>query len=140
MKLLKFVTAAGIAAGLSSAFTLPATAEDPTHNFIQLERYYVDPAPYSEWGGPAIVAVSFVNHGTIPATDVLFDVRGEDGISKIDDVGTFSPGVQIHHEFRSFTFPTNPTVRVAAVRYADGSMWNASDNVTPLPRRQATKL
>jgi hypothetical protein len=72
--------------------------------------------------------IVYVNHGPLPANRVAFLVNYRGDVQHVIDVGTFSPGVAIDHSFGQFTGDVwqgdKPNVcRVAAVRFADGSVW-----------------
>ncbi len=87
------------------------------------------PIPVSTSNG---IAIEFVNESTQAAKLVNFDVNSGGQHFVIRDVGTFSPGVSIKHEYRNgsgqaFVLPAfiAPNVRceVASVEFADGSTW-----------------
>jgi hypothetical protein len=45
------------------------------------------------------VGLSFTNHGTAAIVDVTFAVTYDGQTTMLKDVGTFAPGVTIHHRF-----------------------------------------
>jgi len=78
------------------------------------------------------IAIEFVNESNKPATLVNFDVQSAGDQFVIRDVGTFSPGVSIKHQYRNgqgqaFLLPQfiAPKVScdVASVTFADGTIW-----------------
>jgi hypothetical protein len=78
------------------------------------------------------MAISFVNASNKVATLVNFAVDSNGNHFVIRDVGTFSPGVTINHEYRNgggqaFILPAfiSPRVscRVSSVEFADGTSW-----------------
>jgi hypothetical protein len=74
------------------------------------------------------VAVTFVNHAAVAATDVTFRVRYDYHTERIDDRGTFTPGVKIQASFKYFAganyFRDLPDIcEIERVRFADGSTW-----------------
>jgi hypothetical protein len=75
------------------------------------------------------VAVTFVNHAAVAATDVTFRVRYDYHTENIDDRGTFTPGVKIQASFKYFVganyFRDLPDIcEIVRVRFADGSTWS----------------
>ncbi len=78
------------------------------------------------------IAIEFVNESTQTAKLVNFDVNSSGTHFVIRDVGTFSPGVSIKHQYRNgsgqaFILPAfispNVTCQVASVEFVDGSTW-----------------
>jgi hypothetical protein len=136
------LTAAALAAGLlSSALPLVASAQTTPSNTISLERYSVKAAESPnafDASAPGMVNLSFVNRGAVAATEVRFVVEnGHEVDAVIDDVGRFSPGVEINHRFQEWSVSDGASVRVGAVRYADGSSWGENDLPALRERRQS---
>lgn len=75
-------------------------------------------------GGNGIVAVSFQNTANQAATDVVINVVDNRGIlvSRIDDRGSFAPGVTVNHQFHVPSVGQADRVQVAEVRLADGTI------------------
>ncbi|MBV8671722.1 MAG: hypothetical protein JO098_08110 [Candidatus Eremiobacteraeota bacterium] len=87
------------------------------------------PVPASMSSG---IQIEFVNNGGAAATLVNFAVDSAGDHFVIRDVGTFSPGISIKHQFRNgqgqaFVLPAfiapNVTCHVASVQFSDGSVW-----------------
>jgi hypothetical protein len=73
------------------------------------------------------IALKFVNKSGIPATTVTFLVNDGQYTQSIVDKGTFSPGVQIKHDFAvdsDTSTLSDVTCKVAEVDFADGSAWH----------------
>jgi hypothetical protein len=88
------------------------------------------------------MAITFVNTSTKTADLVNFAVDSNGVRFIIRDVGTFSPDVQIVHQYRNgsgqaFVLPQfiAPQVRchVASVRFTDGSVWRPGQASQPPP-------
>jgi hypothetical protein len=77
----------------------------------------------------AFLAISYKNQAGVAAKEVDFGLVARGSLIAIaKDLGTFSPGVDIDHEFvvSREIFPlgtTFPVCSVLRVRYADGSVW-----------------
>src|ERR1700736_1120382 len=78
------------------------------------------------------IAIEFVNESKQTATLVNFAVDSSGNNFVIRDVGKFSPGISIKHEYRngqgqSFLLPAfiapNVKCHVASVEFADGTIW-----------------
>lgn len=87
------------------------------------------PIPASTSSG---IAIEFVNESNQTATLVNFAVDSSGDHFVIRDVGTFSPGVSIKHQYKNgygqaFILPAfiapNVTCHVASVKFADGTVW-----------------
>jgi len=87
------------------------------------------PVPASMSSG---IQIEFVNTANLPATLVNFAVDSAGDHFVIRDVGTFSPGVSIKHQYRNgagqaFVLPAfispNISCHVASVQFNDGSIW-----------------
>jgi hypothetical protein len=86
------------------------------------------------------MGITFVNESNRVATLVNFDVNDNGNRFVIRDVGTFSPGVTIDHQYKngsgqSYILPAfiTPHVqcRVASVTFADGSIWRHGHPAAP---------
>lgn len=72
--------------------------------------------------------ISFINHATLPATEVDFRVTRDGQTRFVRDLGTFSPGVTIRRTTSAYEgapYLSNPASwDVISVRYADGTTWS----------------
>jgi hypothetical protein len=106
----------------------PASAEVSGSNTLQIERYQIDgpesrrPVTANEISVPGTLRISFVNRANLPATDVAFLVQDGGRRAIVHDVGTFSPGISIMHQFVNWNFSSSASVTVSSIRYADGSV------------------
>jgi hypothetical protein len=94
------------------------------------------PIPASTSSG---IQIEFVNESNKTATLVNFAVHSAGDHFVIRDVGTFSPGVSITHQFKNgqgqaFVLPAfispNVTCHVTSVKFADGSVWEQGEPPT----------
>lgn len=130
----------GAAAALAIAPSLVRAEAPAARNTILLRSSLVYSSPNLEGEVPyqGHLRVSFQNDGDVTATAVVFDVRDDDSApQRISDVGTFSPGVAITHNFHFINVHEGEAVHVAEVRYADGTVWTDAEYPGPLTRRQA---
>ena len=97
------------------------------------------PIPVSTSSG---IAIEFVNESAQTATLVNFAVHSAGDHFVIRDVGKFSPGVSIRHEFRNgqgqaFVLPAfiapNVTCHITSVKFADGSVWEKGEPTASQP-------
>lgn len=138
------VAVAGAFVGLASASTARADSAPPvTINSCgpiidknQQQTYFGVSVPVSTSSG---IAIEFVNESKQPATLVNFAVDSSGDHFVIRDVGKFSPGVSIKHQYRngqgqSFVLPAfiSPkiTCHVASVEFADGTVWRKGQSST----------
>ena len=77
--------------------------------------------PTTTVAGPFALHVRFSDIATEPISLVTFTL--DDG-STINDVGTFSPGVAINHNFRLASTAAASCV-ASAVTFANGATWDA---------------
>jgi hypothetical protein len=142
MRPLPFLRTIALAAGVvSAALPVAAQAQERPQNMIAIQDFSINAADALDGHSiPAMATVTFVNRGTVAATDVLFVLHSRKSWDMaIDDAGKFSPGVTIRHQFQSWDYPDDATVSVAAVRYADGSTWTSEDGRALIERRQAVQ-
>ena len=103
------------------------------------------PIPASSSTG---IAIEFVNESNQPATLVNFNVNSAGGQFVIRDVGKFSPGVSIKHQYRkgvgqAFVLPEfiapKISCEVASVTFADGTVWRKGQPIAApaVPATQA---
>jgi hypothetical protein len=79
--------------------------------------------------------IKFTNESEKTATTIRFGVEMEKSTASIRDVGSFAPGITIHHKFRDFSGQTKfifssepqPKCSVQYVKFADGSTWSAGE-------------
>src|SRR5215469_8247404 len=127
---LAVLTAAGVK-GARAADTSPVTINScgPIIDKNQQQTYFGVSVPVSTSSG---IAIEFVNEGKQVATLINFDVASSGEHFVIRDVGKFTPGVSIKHEYRnghgqSFVLPAfiapNVKCRVVSVEFADGTVW-----------------
>jgi hypothetical protein len=118
-----------------------AAAEPIAGNTIALQGYLISESPSAGTEGLVYqghVRVTFRNDGDVTATAVTFDVGDGSRNAHIVDVGTFSKGVTIKHEFHWLDTRAGDTLQVVQVRYADGSVWNGDGaSTTAAPRLQS---
>jgi hypothetical protein len=112
------------------------------HNSMTQAHPWID--PYGIWHNSStfrltdgFLAVDYTNEAAIPATEIDFGLvaRGY-MVATANDVGTFSPGIAIRHEFAvsQELFPLGTGILacvVLRVKYADGSVWH---NPEPPPQ------
>lgn len=71
--------------------------------------------------------ISFVNRAGLQATAVRFAVATPNGTQTIDDVGRFSPGARITHDFSPAeggqNFSDTANCAVQSVTFIDGTTW-----------------
>ena len=75
---------------------------------------------------PVAARISFTNQGASPATDVVFALESNSGyvLDTYDDVGSFAPGVAVHHSFNDHNLAGDgQRVAVAKATFADGTTW-----------------
>jgi len=95
---------------------------------------YID--PYGIVHGPrnfptdeGYLAITYANNAKVAAKEIVFGlVAKRDLVAIVKDVGTFSPGVSIDHEFTldPELFPLGtalPYCKVLRIKYSDGSEW-----------------
>ncbi len=146
------LVAAALALGVAGAAGQEETMQTPGSNVKVLACYphvhaigvshpWVD--PYGVHHGPdrfpndeGFLGIDYRNEAKSAAVEVDFGLILRDAlVATAKDVGTFSQGVKIQHEFviDREIFPigtSNPYCAVLRVKYADGSEWR---NPRPLP-------
>ena len=93
--------------------------------------WHYSPTYFPSWD--AFLTISYKNKAELVAKEIDFGlVAGGSLIAVTKDVGKFSPGVTIDHEFvvsrEIFPLRSIPYCAVLRVKYADGSVW---ENPTP---------
>ena len=121
--------AAASAAAASSTPPVTINSCGPIIDKNQTQNYFGVNVPVSTSAG---IGIEFVNESKQTATLVNFAVDSNGDQFVIRDVGKFSPGVSIKHQYRngqgqSFVLPAfiAPKIKchVASVEFADGTVW-----------------
>jgi hypothetical protein len=77
---------------------------------------------------PGVISATFTNTNNVAATDVIFELQSDGAfVDRISDVGTFAPGTTTQHQFPDVYEAPNQQLKVAAVHFADGSVWRSGD-------------
>jgi len=120
---------ASAAAGASNTSPVTINSCGPIIDKNQTQNYFGVNVPVSTSSG---IGIEFVNESKQTATLVNFAVDSNGDQFVIRDVGKFSPGVSIKHQYRngqgqSFVLPAfiAPKIKchVASVEFADGTVW-----------------
>jgi hypothetical protein len=122
---------ASLAALPTITFAAPATPDPIVINHVQVQ-------PTGNSFGAGFVTVTFTNTSSVTATEVVFELSGAGGFQRINDVGTFTPGVQITHGFLYYAHTPNENVKVAEVDFADGTIWADGQITTSHSRPRAS--
>jgi hypothetical protein len=73
---------------------------------------------------PSSAAITFTNQYNVPATEVVFALEAHGYVlSRLDDVGSFAPGVRIKHTFGENESALDLRVAVEKATFTDGSVW-----------------
>jgi hypothetical protein len=129
MKLLSTLTATLGAAVLLAAAPALASAADSQTSPIRLDnvQIFTTPSPEVDYY-PGSADVSFTNDSDVPATRIQFALVANGVVlDRINDVGSFAPGVTVKHHFADSDSTPDQKVAVAEVTFADGSIWTNSD-------------
>jgi hypothetical protein len=131
------LSSAAIAA-LAFALPLSANAADTSNAPIVLSNVSVQPqVTGTSRFAPGSISLEFRNTSAVPATRVTFEVDAWGSpVHRIEDVGTFAQGATIRHDFPNSSNVPGETVSVAAVTFADGTVWQ-NDDAAPHALRQA---
>lgn len=125
--------AAAPSAGNGPPVTINSCGPMINKNAPQTQSVLGIPIPVSTSAG---IAIEFVNESKQTATLVNFAVDSAGDHFVIRDVGKFSPGISIKHEYRNgngqaFVLPAfiapNVKCHVASVEFADGSVWRPGE-------------
>jgi hypothetical protein len=111
------------------ALASASTSADP----ITISDVQVQPADGGHGNGAGFVSVAFDNTGSQTATEVIFELDVDGAYTDhFNDVGNFTPGTTIKHAFQTDSSAADQQIKVAAVKFADGSVWvNDSGNTPP---------
>jgi hypothetical protein len=101
----------------------PAALDGPIH----IDRVQIAPADgiHNNFAYLGIVTVAFTNTSAVPATGIVFAVRGTNGaiIDRFTDAGTYEKGVSVRHSFTDVQSDPNQSLEVETATFADGSEW-----------------
>lgn len=140
---LRFLAISGLALITGFLTAAPAKAAPavtinscgPVIDKNQQQSFFGVNVPVSTSNG---MQIEFVNESKQVATLVNFSVNSSGESFVIRDVGKFSPGVSIKHQYRngqgqSFVLPAfiapNVKCHVASVEFADGTVWRSGQTV-----------
>jgi hypothetical protein len=114
------------------ALASAGTSSDP----IAISDVQVQPADGGHGNGAGFVSVSFDNASSQTATEVVFELDVDGAYAEIfNDVGNFTPGTTIKHAFQTDSSASDQQLKVAEVKFADGSTWvNDAGSAPPEPR------
>jgi hypothetical protein len=128
----------GIAGALTIASASPATPVG-VYTTLPVSVVSCEQSSYNynpSLEGPSValqldnLRISFVNRAALKATDVRFAVSTASGTQTIEDVGNFSTGAQITHNFApaqtGLNFSDPAKCAVQSVKFSDGSTWQPS--------------
>jgi hypothetical protein len=111
-----------------------ASAAGPPSPIVVSETvtYNGDLYPWARTRGPNNVTATFKNVSSQTIRDVMFVVFDENGIvrGRIEDKGTFAPGITIKHVFENCydgVAPLQAALVPIAATFADGSSWHGPD-------------
>lgn len=129
------IFAASFPASLSLAKPASPIQIDYCHITYQQGPNVVASAAISLTKSSGPLEIKFVNEGDKVATMVRFGVTIGDETAGLRDVGTFSPGITIHHKFQDFSGRTKfifahepqPKCSVQYIKFADGTTWSADE-------------
>jgi hypothetical protein len=113
-------------AGMAAVPSIAGAQADP----VQIEYLHTSGGFYQDAYHnmnllPALLQITFKNYSSAEATDVVFAVEGNGFAKRINDVGRFTKGVRIRHNFTVDPFSVGGAiyVRVVQVSFADGTVW-----------------
>ena len=117
------VTATLGAALLLAGAPAVALADGAVSDPIVVSAVQIQPVSEAHQVGSGVVNVAFDNTSNRTATEVVFELDSDTNVEHFDDVGTFAPGVTIRHAFPSDNSAADAQLKVAAVKFSDGSVW-----------------
>lgn len=88
------------------------------------------------------IQIKFTNEGDKTATLIRFGVTLSGNDASIRDVGEFAPNITVDHRFRDFmgsgmrfmfSHEDQPKCRVTFIKFADGTLWQASESDAAAP-------
>jgi hypothetical protein len=118
-----FIGIALVAAGTPARAAVIDDASPIRLESVQITQSY---GVFSDFQ-PGIVTIAFSNQSMVPATDVVFDLVGNDGatIAQYNDVGVYPRGMVFRHAFPDVHTDLEQQLEVSRVTFADGSSWSA---------------
>jgi hypothetical protein len=134
-----YMTITSAAATLGAALLLagaPAVAlasAGTTGDPIAISDTQVQPADGGHGNGAGFVSVAFNNTSNQVATEIVFELDVDGAYTDhFNDVGSFTPGTTIRHAFQTDSSEADQQLKVAEVKFADGSVWvNDSGDAAP---------
>jgi hypothetical protein len=118
------------------AYTPPTAAAQAAP--VSIDRLQLPPYTNNEYNlMPRHLTITFTNHQTQPANDVVLGILDAKGrvVDEYEDTGTFSPGVTIAAKVPfDNVLDKVAGADVESVTFADGSTWTKTEN---LSRRQS---
>lgn len=135
---MKNIRTAAIAASIIGlAAPAAALTVQPT-NPIAIQQ--VTSSPEREFA-PGVVRIAYRNTADVSAKEVTFQISDAAGrTADVEDVGSFTPGVTIDHDFRVLKLGDGAQARVVHVELADNSAWDAPPAPASAVRRQAADI
>jgi hypothetical protein len=123
----------GAALLLAGAPAVALASDVPSSNPIAISDIQVQPADGGHGNGAGFVSVAFDNTSSQVATEVVFELDVDGAYTDhFNDVGNFTPGTTIRHAFQTDSSAADQQLKVAEVKFADGSVWvNDSGNTPP---------
>jgi len=131
------LTIAAAVVALATPLAAPAAQIAYTSSPVAINDCNVSSTTQTIAGSPYVtleipqrnLAYDFVNHGSVPATKVTLIVDDGSSSRRIEDRGTFSPGVRIDRRLFDATASYDGAAKcsIAEVQFADGSAWQAAN-------------
>jgi hypothetical protein len=123
----------GAALLLAGAPAVALASAAPMSDPIAIGDIHVQPADGGHGNGAGFVSVAFDNTSSQVATEVVFELDVDGAYANhFDDVGSFTPGATVRHAFQTDSSEADQQLKVAAVKFADGTVWvNDSGNAAP---------
>jgi hypothetical protein len=116
-----------------------ASAADMQSGPIHINQVYLSGGYSADADGdeatylPGAANVSFTNESATTATDVVFALETHGYVfNRFNDVGSFAPGVAIHHRIPETELTDDIRVAVARATFVDGTVWQNPDVPAPL--------
>jgi hypothetical protein len=115
------LVAAAVAIGTASIASAAPFQASP----IQVQNVHiVSRASTDKTSAPISAQIAFANVSSVPATEVVFAVESNGALlERFDDMGSFTTGITIVHNFPYNDLAGNPSVVVAKAVFADGTVW-----------------
>jgi hypothetical protein len=115
------IVAAAVAIGTASIASAAPFETSP----IQIQNIHiVSRASTDKTSVPISAQIAFSNASSVAATEVVFAIESNGALlERLDDIGSFTTGVTIVHNFPYNDLAGNPSVAVAKAVFADGTVW-----------------